>query len=69
MGLSVSEVVSLAKRSHKLRVTLQDLVKKLAVVDMVSTFRGMTISRLLSDPDDGVRQAAEEARDQSNRND
>ena len=45
MGLSVSEVVSLAKGSHKLRVTLQDLVKELAVVDMVSTLRGMTISR------------------------
>ena len=39
------------------------------VVAQNSHTSGMTISRLLSDPDDGVRQAAEEARDQSNRND
>jgi hypothetical protein len=45
MGLGVSEVVGLAKGSHKLRVTLQDLVKELAVIDMVSTLVGMTISR------------------------
>ena len=39
------------------------------VVAQNSHTSGMTISRLLSDSDDDVRQAAEEARDQSNRND